>query len=357
MEETIKKRKVGGLKVVEEGACVASSFPSAATPLGGITASLARQRINLSFLAYVAGNARQESNLALCTELQAGASSHSLVQTDWQRGLLQLFSGTCIVSLYPHDQKAEITGHFLRSLARARVILHGLGSSPAAISGVMSIGSRDRAIQQLFEQFQFPAYQSPAEFYAAQLPPAELVRAVVAAYQEKVIKIYCLVQEVGLELWELHLPSVQALEDFGVALVAIGEKGIRLPFLVALPAPNKNALRICFGLGANPPGGDQAKEIARILNFHLPGCGAQRYLPAAAIFVHGPHFGDRYGIAHTLVDALERAQVTPLALSCTVSSLSVIIKQAELAPAVAILEKTFEVPRGQPVPCRGRNKQ
>ena len=45
-----------------------------------------------------------------------------------------------------------------------------------------------------------------------------------------------------------------------------------------------------------------------------------RLTPVAGIFLHGPHFGDRYGIAHTLVAALEKAHIKLLALSCTISS-------------------------------------
>jgi hypothetical protein len=359
MERTIKKRTIGGLKVVEEGACVASSFPSADARLGaGICAPLAQQKINLTFLTHVAGSQAQDSSTVFCTELEDGAGSYSLVQSSQGRGgLFQFFSETCIVSLYPHDQRPEITGLFLRSLAQARVIVHGLASSPSAISGVISLGGKNRAIQQLFQQFQFPSYLSPAEFYAAQLPPQELVRAVVAEYQEKVIKIYCLVQEIDLDLWELSIPSARALEEFGRALVAMGEQGFKLPFLVALPVLDKPELRFSFGLCGNFPHGDRVAQTEQALKSYLPGLPARLQTPVAVIFVHGPHFGDRYGISQTLVEALERAEVRLLALSCTVSSISVIIRQQDMTPAVQMLEQTFEVPRCQPVHCRGHDGQ
>jgi aspartokinase len=69
-----------------------------------------------------------------------------------------------------------------------------------------------------------------------------------------------------------------------------------------------------------------------------------RLTPVAGIFLHGPHFGDRYGIAHTLVKALEKAHVSILALSCTISSISVIIRQQELARALPVLGQVFEAP-------------
>jgi aspartokinase len=66
----------------------------------------------------------------------------------------------------------------------------------------------------------------------------------------------------------------------------------------------------------------------------------------AGIFLHGPHFGDRYGIAHALVEALEQVHVSILALSCAVNSISVIIRQHELPPALLVLGKIFEAPVG-----------
>jgi aspartokinase len=359
LEKTIKKQKIGGLKVVEEGACVASSFPGGQTRLGAdICAPLAQHKINLTFLTHIAGGQGRDSSTVLCTELEDGAGSHTLVEaSQGGRGLCRFYGETCIVSLYPHDQHPEITGQVLRSLARARVRVHGLASSPSAISGVVSLGDKNRAVQQLFKEFHFPTYDSPADFYAAQLPPQELVRAVVAQYQEKVIKIYCLVQEVDIDLWELSIPSPLALGELGGALVDMGERGFRLPFLVALPALERNELRVSFGVRAEAPAAQRSAEIEQLLGAHLPGLPALLASPVAAIFVHGPHFGDRYGIGQTLVEALERAQVTLLGLSCTVSSISVIITQQELNAAVQVLEHTFEVPRCQPVQCRNGEKQ
>jgi len=73
-----------------------------------------------------------------------------------------------------------------------------------------------------------------------------------------------------------------------------------------------------------------------------------RLTPVAGIFLHGPHFGDRYGIVHTMLEALERAHVSLLALSCTISSISLIIRQQELAAAQLVLGNTFEAPVESP---------
>ena len=84
--------------------------------------------------------------------------------------------------------------------------------------------------------------------------------------------------------------------------------------------------------------------VRKVMNDRLPGLRPMRLIPVAGIFLHGPHFGDRYGIANALVEALEQAHVTILALSCTISSISVIIRQQELAPALLVLGQVFEAP-------------
>ena len=59
------------------------------------------------------------------------------------------------------------------------------------------------------------------------------------------------------------------------------------------------------------------------------------------MFIHGPHFGDRYGIASKFVEGLQRAGVAILALSCTVSSISAIVGEIDLDLAISTLEETF----------------
>jgi aspartokinase len=118
--------------------------------------------------------------------------------------------------------------------------------------------------------------------------------------------------------------------------MALGRRGLRLPFLVALPGPEDRF--VCTFCTAS----ENNEEVARLVEEHIPVIPPERLSPVAALFFHGPHFGDRYGIVDTLMQALERVHVDPLALSCTVSSISVVIKEEHLAPALKVLSETFE---------------
>ncbi len=338
MGQVLSKIKVGGLKILEEGAGVASSFPVGAQHLmKGICSPLARNKINLTYLSHVAGAFGQEDYTVFCTDLAAGMTSFTQVKSHTSSsGHVSLHAPTCIISLYPHNKRSDIKGGFIRALGRARVMVLSLASSPSAISAVLSSQAKDRAMERLFSIFQFSGYSTPAEFYAMQRPPEALVREVVAAYQEKVIKIYQLIQQTDLDLWSFSIPSSMILENLGSALMAMGERGLKIPFLVALPGPEDRFIgSFCTAM-------ERGEEVASLLEDHIPVIPPDRLSPMAALFFHGPHFGDRYGIADTLVKALERVKVSLVALSCTVSSISLIIRHKDLSAAVQVLTETFE---------------
>ena len=339
MVQDLSKLKVRGLKILVEGAGVVSSFPGGAPHLmQGICSPLAQSRINLTFLSHVAGAlGGAEDYTVFCTDLAGGMAGFTQVKAHaGASGHVGLHAPTCIISLYPHDKRADLIGGFIRALGRARVMVLSLGSSPSAISAVLSEQSKDRAMERLFSIFQFPGYATPAEFYAIQRPPEALVQEVVAAYQEKVIKIYQLIRLTDLDFWSFSIPSSTLLENLGAALMALSELEVKIPFLVALPGPEDRF--ICSFCTVR----EHTEEVERLLEGQIPVIPPHRLSPVAALFFHGPHFGDRYGVVDTLVKALHRVKVSLVALSCTVSSISAIIREEDLPAAVQVIMETFE---------------
>jgi hypothetical protein len=341
--EKIDRIRIGGLKIMAEGACVVSSSPPGANCLDvDICAPLAQSRINLTFLAHIAGDNDYQ---VLCTAGEAGETAFTLLKGHAvPEAAVQLQPGTAVLALYPHNKRPEVIGNFIRSLAQARVKLHGLGSSPSAISAVLSSHRTKAIVRRLFDNFQFSSFASPQDFFAAQPPPAELVEKVVAAYQEKVTKVYCIVPQPDLDLWGASLSSPARLAGFATALMDLGELGLQLPFLAAIPELASQEFLVSFSTWGNQAGEDRSQAVRGILQRRLPDTRLMHFTPVAGLFLHGPHFGDRYGIAHTLVDALEKAHISLLALSCTISSISVIIRQQELAAAQVVLGNTFAAP-------------
>ncbi|MGD0970659.1 MAG: ACT domain-containing protein [Desulfobaccales bacterium] len=341
MERKIERSRVGGLKVLEGGACLVASFPQDEGRLAErVCTPLALNRINLSFFTHMASDRE-----VLCTASRSGEAAFTLLRTQaGSEAAMHLQPGTAILSLYPHDKRPEIIGNFILSLAQSRVMVHGLGSSPAAISVVLPSRKVKAAVNQLFDNFHFPAFSSPQEFFAAQSPPEELLRQVVASYQEKVTKVYWIVPQPDLDLWGLNVSSTDILAGFADALLDLGSLGLQIPFLVALPGLGGKEFLLSFSTYAPQPGGERGPEIRRILKERLPDLRPIRLTPVASISLHGPHFGDRFGIARTLTVALEKAHISLLALSCTISTISLIIRQYQLAAAQLVLVQTFAAP-------------
>ncbi len=305
-----------------------------------VCAPLALNRLNLSFLAHVAGDRE-----VLCVARPSGEEAFALLRSRAEAGAnLHLQPGTAILSIYPHDKRPEIIGSFIRSLAQAKVKILGLASSPSAISAVLASRRVKPAVLRLFDNFHLPAFTSPEEFFAAQAPPEELVRKVVAEYQEKVIKVYWIVPQPDLDLWGMSVSSTDILSGFADALLELGSLGLKVPFLLALPMRETGEFIISFSTAGAQPSEERGSQVRAVLMKQLPGLRPMRLTPVAGIFLHGPHFGDRYGIAQVLTQALEKAHVSLLALSCTISSISVIIRQHELASAQLVLTNTFAAP-------------
>jgi aspartokinase len=310
---------------------------------------LALNHINLNLLTHVAGDrqflcTKAASGEAACTLIRAGAEAEAAVH---------FWPGAAIISIFPHDKRPEVIGNFIRSLARARVMIHGLASSPSAISAVVTSQKRETVVRQLFRDFHFSAFQSPEEFFAAQSPLEELVRKVVAEYQEKTIKVYWLVPQSGLDLWGMAVSSTDILAGFADALLELGSLGLKIPFLVAIPARQSNEFILCFSTASSQSLEERGPQIRHLLQRLLPNLRPLSLTPVAGIFLHGPHFGDRYGIAQTLVESLEKAHITLLALSCTISSISLIIRQHELAAAQLALGNTVASPMETPATSSG----
>jgi aspartokinase len=297
---------------------------------------LARNKINLTFLSHAFLDQGASCITAFCTEGSAGCAAASLVEAHHgSAATVNLHGDVSTLSVFPHDQRPQVPGVLLQALARKDITLQGMASSPSAVSTIVSTAETEAAIDTFFEAFTFPAYRSPSDWYAAYEGKEHLLKKIIASYQEKVIRIYDIVRQSDLDLWSLTVDQSD-LGDLGVALITLGQSEIRMVFVIALPSV-ENRLSFSFCL----PEGDEA-QIWEVFSSHLGNTELARHSQVAALHIHGPHFGDRYGIAHALVKALENNGISLLALGCTVSSLSVIVGEQDLDPAVQALEASFQ---------------
>ena len=344
--ENHAKIKFGGIKLLTGGSCLVNSSPGGEFRLGHqVTGPLSGNRLNLTFLTHVAGD-----RTSLCTTDAVGEGPLALLRSlAGNEDAFQFQKDISLLAVYPHDKVAKNIGAFIHALAESKTRIFGLASSLSAMTTIIESRRQEKVVNCLFDNFAFTSFATAQEFFTAQEFPEEYVRKAVATYQEKVIKVYWVLPYPDLDLWAASIPSAAILRDIADVLIKFGDLGLTMPFLIAIPRLRTDELLIAFST-AHPQGAkDQGSEIRRLLSEHIPGIRPMRLTPVAGIFLHGPHFGDRYGIADTLVEALEQAHVSILALSCTISSISVIIRQQELAPALLILSQKFEGPVSEPL--------
>jgi hypothetical protein len=337
------KMRLGGIKAFEKRAYLTSLCRRGEDPLEGICSRLAADGINLSLLTYIADTGAHESITAACTEGTEGFSSYILwKESGGDCNIGKLLSDVSIVSIFPHDQKLDVTGLLLGVLAGNEIRPYGFASSPSAITVVLSSSDFEGLLYGLFEAFDFPTYSSPLDWHAAYRGQEELLSEIVCSYQEEIIKVYNFISHGDLDLWNIALP-VEDLGAFGKALLLLNERQLKMPFMVSKSSPDSDLIyfAICFAAA-------DRDKVTQAFAESLPGREFFCLEQVSVFFLHGPHFGDRYGIANALLRALQSAGIHPLAMSCAVSSISVVIPGTESERTIDALKSTFQIPNRRP---------
>ncbi len=335
----MSKVRLGGIKAFEKRAYLTSLCRSGDDVLGDICSSMASDRINLNLLTHIGDNGTRESITAACTEDADGFSSY--IHWKASRGecdIGKLLTDVSIISVFPHDQKLNVTGLLMDAVASHGIRPYGFASSPSAIATLVASSDFEATIYGLFDVFEFPTYSSPLDWNAAYRGQEDLLSEIICSFQEEIIKVYNVTYHIDLDLLNTSLP-LDRLRDFGAALLELDELPIRIPFLVSKSSPDDTSMYFAFCLAAA-----YRDEVKNALGRNLPGLDFRCHGPVSVFFLHGPHFGDRYGIANALVRSLRQANISPLALSCAVSSVSVVIEGNNTDQTLAALDTNFQIP-------------
>lgn len=157
----------------------------------------------------------------------------------------------------------------------------------------------------------------------------------IAVYWESRIKTYGFQRVTDLALIELSYP-LHAINSLGEILSRDDLQALKAPFILAQGSDHEISFLFCL-----PE--KEGRDFHASLEIALSPI-SQRYVhPVGVIFFHGPHFGDRYGIADATFSALSKAGVEIMASGCSSSSVYLVLNQDDLDRAEEVLTKTFEV--------------
>jgi aspartokinase len=337
----MSKIRLGGIKVVEKRACLYSSCQRGADLLGDICSILAAGRINMGLLTHVADNGFGESITAASANSASCFSGYMLrVAGSGKCKTVEIESDISRISVFPHDQRPEIAASMITILDAAAIQPYGFCSSPSAVTVIVSSADFQMAMERLFDSFAFPACGTYSEWQAVCRMDEQQLSDVRCSYSEQIITIYGFTRQTGLDLWNVSLP-IEYMSGFGAFLSELGELGFKLPFLISNSAPGARGIHFSFALGE-----DRRDRVGQAFDKHLPGRDRFCLGPISVLFLHGPHFGDRYGIGDAFVTTLRNAGIPILALSCTVSSISAVIAGNDLDKAIEVLNTRFQTPGG-----------
>ncbi|MFO8164916.1 MAG: ACT domain-containing protein [Thermodesulfobacteriota bacterium] len=157
----------------------------------------------------------------------------------------------------------------------------------------------------------------------------------IAVYWESRIKTYGFqrIPDLALIEFSCHLSEIKFL---GEILSQSRLDIFRPKFTMAQELDNQISFILCL---PNEEGQDLWETIKKISKVNL-----QRYIyPVGIIFFHGPHFGDRYGIAEAMFSTLAKADVKILSSGCSSASVYLVLDQNDMDKAEKGLSETFEV--------------
>lgn len=143
-------------------------------------------------------------------------------------------------------------------------------------------------------------------------------------------------------LAEIEVLSVPDRPGVAAALLkSLGDAGINVLLIVqCIDSENRDHIVLCVE-------SDDAREALALVEKVSPMicAGCVRVTEGAALLsIFGPDFRERPGIAGGMFDALARAQINILAISTSISTVSCIIRHADLEKAKDSLLSEFDLP-------------
>lgn len=165
---------------------------------------------------------------------------------------------------------------------------------------------------------------------------------VVAVYIEEQIRSYGISVHAGLTLVSRSLPRA----SFGGVIASHEKCGSAPPLLVAMVhSDGQESLTLQMLLDEAAPQDPMALETAA----WLPGDGPllEHVHPVDALWFHGPHFGDRHGIAAAVLGALRRGAVPLICASFAGATVFLVLPAGQGDSAAAWLNACFVTPSGE----------
>jgi len=157
----------------------------------------------------------------------------------------------------------------------------------------------------------------------------------IAVYWEPRIKTYGFQRITDLALIEFSCP-LSKIKSLGKILSQDELIVLRPKFIISQVSNHEISFIFCLPL-------KESKDFHTSLEKNSSPTLHKYIHPVSIIFFHGPHFGDRYGIANATFSSLSKAGMKIIASGCSSASVFLVLAQHDIDRAEEILSETFEV--------------
>ena len=157
----------------------------------------------------------------------------------------------------------------------------------------------------------------------------------IAVYWESRIKTYGFQRINDLALIELSY-TLSDIKSLGELFSKDDLKTLRPKFIIAQVTNHEISFIFCLPV-------KESKVLRRLLKKTSHPISCRHIQPVSIVFFHGPHFGDRYGIADATFSTLSKAGIKILASGCSLASVFLVLATHDIDKAEEALAETFEV--------------
>ncbi len=250
-----------------------------------------------------------------------------------------------LVSLFPHRFHPAVIGAIFCALEQENAGWHCMATSGSMVTLAVDLSRQERIAKAICRFVDLPAGKErlcPGEDYDFVARSLKSAPETVAQYVEFRIKTYGIQVKTGLTLLSAYIPADE-LGSWGRFLIDVTEMGFRFSYASAAVGDDR---KIKLDLVIEPDG---VKGNHPDISRHLPeGGGMSRpeiTENAEMICFHGPHFGDRYGIADKTLSRLGHFHVPVWLAGCVGATVTVVVPPDMGAAAEEALSDVFSTPQ------------
>jgi aspartokinase len=162
----------------------------------------------------------------------------------------------------------------------------------------------------------------------------------IAVYWEENIRTYGIQLEKNLCLARADILPGQ-LAELGRQIAELGQDETRFRLILAHAyEPDVLSLSMVF----REPFRQRLSEISTRPLVKDLSCAFAIHVPVEMLCFHGPHFGDRYGIAHMAGHALQKKNIRYIVMGCSAASVHILFPENAADKAKMALASVFQTP-------------